>query len=394
MGKTSEPIALRKKELKGGRISLYLDTYVSGVGHRYEFLKLYLVPERTKQDREINRQTLEIAKTIQAERIIERARGIANMPTLRSSKVSLVDYCAKVYKDKRSNGIAETTLSTLYTTTLHIVQYAGSDTLLSQVDKHFCLGFVRYLSTAKYLYCEKKKNKVLKPLGKGAAHSYYGIFVSILNQAVHDGLIPNNPAHQLSNDDKRHIKYKGAHREYLLEEEIDKLANTECINPNVKAAFFFACYTGLRISDIRALRWQNIISTNEGNLAVNIMMQKTNSEVYIPLGSTARKWLPDRNDAPSTDNVFKLPSHSALYYDIKQWAKDAGIIKNVSFHTSRHTFATLLLTKGADLYTTSKLLGHHSIKTTQVYGDIVNQKRKDAIDLLDSGTSNEIVTKK
>lgn len=68
---------------------------------------------------------------------------------------------------------------------------------------------------------------------------------------------------------------------------------------------------------------------------------------------------------------------------LKVWAKDAGVTKHISFHTSRHSFATMMLTLGADLYTTSKLLGHSNVKTTQIYAKIVDSKKVEAVNLLD-----------
>jgi len=80
--------------------------------------------------------------------------------------------------------------------------------------------------------------------------------------------------------------------------------------------------------------------------------------------------------------VFNVPSHSQLCKVLKQWCKDAGIDKRVSFHTARHTFATLALTQGVDLYTVSKLLGHKTIQATQIYAKIVDEKKKAAMEAL------------
>ena len=68
---------------------------------------------------------------------------------------------------------------------------------------------------------------------------------------------------------------------------------------------------------------------------------------------------------------------------LKIWAADAGITKSVTYHTSRHTFATMLLTLGADLYTVSKLLGHSQIKNTQIYAEIINRRKDEAVNLID-----------
>ena len=77
--------------------------------------------------------------------------------------------------------------------------------------------------------------------------------------------------------------------------------------------------------------------------------------------------------------MFHLPAH--INVCLKPWAVKAGITKHFTFHTARHTFATMMLTLGADLYTVSKLLGHTSVKMTQVYAKIVNKKKDDAVNL-------------
>ena len=80
--------------------------------------------------------------------------------------------------------------------------------------------------------------------------------------------------------------------------------------------------------------------------------------------------------------IFKMSNQSKLGNVIKPWCKHAGIDKRVSFHTARHTFATLALTQGVDLYTVSKLLGHKTIQATQIYAKIVDEKKKAAMELL------------
>ena len=67
---------------------------------------------------------------------------------------------------------------------------------------------------------------------------------------------------------------------------------------------------------------------------------------------------------------------------LKEWGVESGVGKEITFHASRHTFATLALTYGADIYTVSKLLGHHSIKTTQIYAEVVDEKKVKAVDLI------------
>ena len=112
-------------------------------------------------------------------------------------------------------------------------------------------------------------------------------------------------------------------------------------------------------------------------------MQKTKEPIYLPLSPEALKWMPARGDKTPDDHVFDLPSPAMVNILIKPWAKAAGINKRFTFHCSRHTFGTMMLTLGADLFTTSKLMGHTNIQTTEIYAKIVDKKKEEAINLID-----------
>ena len=145
------------------------------------------------------------------------------------------------------------------------------------------------------------------------------------------------------------------------------LIDTPCRREDVKGAFLFSCYCGLRISDVLALEWKNVDCVAE-QWRINIIMQKTRQPLYLPLSMNARKWMPERNEAGDDDPVFPtLPCEDTCNVQLKPWVRAAGITKHVTYHCARHTFATMLLTLGADLYTVCKLLGHSDVKTTQIY---------------------------
>ena len=92
-----------------------------------------------------------------------------------------------------------------------------------------------------------------------------------------------------------------------------------------------------------------------------------------------------RPEKGKDSEVFALPGNNVTVNRIlKIWAKNAGIKKDVCFHMSRHTFATMELTLGADLYVVSKLLGHTNVGTTQIYADIINKRRDEAVELIDN----------
>ena len=111
--------------------------------------------------------------------------------------------------------------------------------------------------------------------------------------------------------------------------------------------------------------------------------------VIIPLNKEALSYIPERKDLLHDGFVFNLPPSYTINYHIKKWAKAAHIDKDISFHVARHTFATTLITLGADLYTTSKLMGHKNLRTTQIYAEIVNKKRVEAVSLFDNMFNNK-----
>ncbi|MBQ7424507.1 MAG: integrase catalytic domain-containing protein, partial [Prevotella sp.] len=161
------------------------------------------------------------------------------------------------------------------------------------------------------------------------------------------------------------------------------LMDVPCANEQVKKAFIFSCFCGLRLSDVRTLTWNKIHKMPDGKtLYVHVFMQKTQKPLNVPLSGEALKVLEEKKNPD--EPIFKLPTSDAtINYHIKNWVKNGHIDKTISFHCSRHTFATMMLTLGADLYTTSKLLGHANVTTTQIYSKIIDKKKTEAVSLVD-----------
>ena len=169
-------------------------------------------------------------------------------------------------------------------------------------------------------------------------------------------------------------------REYLTIEELKRLASTECLYPEVGRAFLFSCLTGLRRSDIVKLTWGEV-STLAGRTRLIYRQKKTRSQEYLDITAQAAELLGERGDAGPDDLVFDSIYHPQRTIDIlRGWAAMAGIDKNITFHSGRHTFAVMMLTLGTDIYTVSKLLGHRSLQTTQIYAKIVDAKKQEAVD--------------
>lgn len=371
--RAKEPVRLRYKNLTNGNKSLYLDINSDGQ-RRKEYLRLYIVPPTTPNAKILNAQTLQAANAIRAQRIIDIANGRAGINSTCRSSVRLLDVM-QAYQDKQTK---PNYINIIGTVINWVIAYSGDNTQLKNVTKQYCIGFIHYLKSTK-----SKRGRLLSP---ATQNTIFSVFNSIINTAVRDGLIAANPIHGIDRADK--IKVPDSTRQYLTIDEvrtmIDKYPNNTL--DTVQRAFLFSCFCGLRYSDIKALKWGDI--ENDGQQwRARIVMQKTEQANYLPLSTGALRWLPQRNGAADNMNIFYLPSIPVIEERIKKWATNAGITKNITFHTARHTFATSLLTKGADVYTTSKLLGHASVKTTQIYAKIIDQKKTDAVNLL-----NDIIT--
>ena len=364
--KVKEPIRLRMKELANGNKSLYLDIYRDGK-RTYEYLKMYLIPETDNNARVRNQTTMTAANAIKSKRIIQLTNGEAGIET--REKVFLLDWMETYKENQAKRGKKDG--NQIQVTIRILKEYAGERVTMDQIDKTFCQEYIDYLLTE------------YRPKGKQVSnftlHTYYRILNGALNAAVRADVIKLNPFTKIGNSDK--IRRPESKREYMTIEELRALIATPMKNEAVKQAYLFSCFCGLRISDIIGLKWGNVYVDNR-QYRLEVVMQKTKEPIYLPLSPEALRWMPERGNKSAEDTVFDLPSTTHINILLKPWAKAAGIDKRFSFHTARHTFATMMLTLGADLYTTSKLLGHTDVKMTQVYAKIINRKKDEAVNLV------------
>ncbi len=370
--KAKEPIRIRFKNLSGGNKSIYLDIYRSGV-RRYEFLRMYLIPETDEFSRSRNAATIQAVNVIKARRIIELTNNEAGIKNDAGRSGMLLAEWMQLYKERQQKRGRKDIRQISYTITL-LERYAGSKIMMREIDKEFCTGFINYLTN---IYVTPKYGRHLR---KVTAVNYCRCLNCALNYAVRSGVIAENPFRLIDASEK--IKAPESPREYLTIDEVKTLIRTPCRKEEVKRAYLFSCYCGLRISDIEALRWSNIIWDGDQS-HIEMVQQKTEAPLYLPLSRQALKWMPTRKEGKTTaDRIFDLPSQAYGNLVLKAWASSAGITKKITYHTARHTFATMMLTLGADLYTTSKLLGHSEISTTQIYAKIVNKKKEEAVNLV------------
>jgi integrase len=224
-----------------------------------------------------------------------------------------------------------------------------------------------------------ERTKSGEPLARATVTGTISSLSCVLRYAARKGMIQSNPVEQY---DTRKIQGPVYKRVYLTADELKALVRTECSVESYKRLFLFACFVGLRYSDLITLRWSDVVEEKD-EIRIEKMMHKTQHMVYVPLGKIARDYLPERGEPDAL--VFPdLPKGTSdIDAIIKQWVSDAGIEKKVTFYSSRHTFATLNLTQGADLYVVSQLLGHKEIRTTEGYAEIIDVKRTEAMYMID-----------
>lgn len=379
-----EPVKLRYKALKDGNQSIYLDCYVNGI-REYKFLSLYLRPETSRENKLWNREQQRLANAIKAQYIIDIQNGEYGFKDRnRSRKLNFITYCEEMATEYDANG--QNSCAVLMRSAIkRMTDYKGKHITFNHIDKDFLIGFIEYLNSdiRDFDKAAKDKNRKPKPLSNVYKEALFARIMVALNKAERDGIIIKNPGKDIDRKLKPHSEQKT--RCYLTLEEIQRIIETDYKPDNdIKPAFLFCCFSGLRYSDVSKLTWKEITVSQNGYAQIETTMQKTGKSITIPLSDNALKWLPEREgNLPENRIFYKLPDQvNNADVRLRTLIKKAGISKHVTFHVARHSFATLTLTYGADLYTVSKLLGHANIRTTQVYAKIVDESKRKAVNLI------------
>ena len=210
--RAKEPVTIRFKELSKGSKSIYLDIYRNGA-RSYEFLKLYIIPERCAEDKIANAVTMDAANAIKAQRIKEIVNGEAGIKTLQGDSILLLHWM-QTQQDKAAQAAeAAGRIGIAYADSIksarrHLANYIecnykGRTIYLTDVDKEFCAGFVQYLKNTKKSRITKKgyvEHKSGAKLSANTCNIYYTKLATALNDAYKKGLIISNPATQLEDN--------------------------------------------------------------------------------------------------------------------------------------------------------------------------------------------------
>lgn len=207
---------------------------------------------------------------------------------------------------------------------------------------------------------------------KNTAATYFGKLRACLRQAYREGLTERNLSEAVDA-----VPMEETERSYLTLAELQRMASTDCQIEGLKRAFLFSCLTGLRRSDVERLTWSRVVD-EAGFTRIKFRQKKTRALEYLDLSPQATLLLGSRpQDGELVFADFHYSSHALKR--LREWAERAKVMKHITYHTSRHTFAGLLLSTGSDLYTVQRLLGHRSIETTQIYAHIFDNQKRDAV---------------
>ena len=377
MGKRSninkELVHLREKKLKDGSTSLYLDAYVNGVRIR-DFLQIYLVKATTAAEKEQNMRNYATAQTLRIKKEQQLMKEMKakkyGYATESSSFLNYFRRCA----EERHGDINSGTWGPWRGAMRYLERYADENTTFQDITPEWIYGFKEYLDIAEK---ETHKTKRVKEhtyarLSQNSKYSYFNKLKACLHEAYREHVILFNPV-----DGMDGFKEEETERCYLTWNEVEKLFSTPCANETLKRAFLFSCLTGLRKSDIINLKWSDVVEEG-GYTRIIFRQQKTGGQEYLDINEQAVSLLGKRSNP--YDHPFAGFKYSVTtLLELKRWALSAGIQKEPTFHSARHSFAVCMLDFGTDIYTVSKLLGHRNITTTQVYAKVLDKNKRLAV---------------
>ncbi len=352
-------VTLRVNKKESGVQSLYLD--ITANGKRYkEYLGISLKPARTPEARAHNKEKRQLAESIRAKRELElQARDYEITPRFKKN-VDFIEYYANFLAEYSHKDIRVVKYS--YTWFVKYLKKQKRTTLKpNELDEKLCKGFYDYLQ---------------KNLNGETPYNYYTKFKRVVAQAINDELMFKNPTANV-----KIVRDEGLKKEILSYDEIGILAKAHCPNNEVKRAFLFSLYTGLRWCDVAELTFSNLDIANQKLRYTQAKTRATskNATNTIDLSPMLLKLIGNTLQEPKA-KIFNLPSHTGALKILKAWVANAGITKNITWHCARHSFAVNQLSEQkTDIKTVADLLGHAGLKYVERYSRVIDEKKAQAI---------------
>ena len=355
-------VTLRTRPLKNGMLSYYLDYYPGYRDQetmktiRHEGLNIYIYANpKNEHERNFNATMSEKAEAIRCRRFESIVNDRYDFFDRHKLKADFLEYYRRQLRkhDQKWEFVYH-----------HFYNFVHGKCTFEEIDIDLCNKFREYLLNAKQLRRDGR-------ISKNSASGYWSTFRGLLKILYRNRLITTN-----INDFLDKIETEDTPKDYLSVEELYKLAEAPCKKPILKTAALFSCLTSLRISDILSLQWHEIIDFAAGGKCVHTITQKTKTEDIIPISDEALQLI--GYSPEKTGLVFKGLKRSWTQQPMKEWIREAGITKNITFHSYRRTYATLQGAAGTDIRTIQSNMAHKSITTTQRYMKVVDSNKREA----------------
>lgn len=361
-------VSLRKKALANNKSSLYLDYFPpiinpkTGKESRREFLGLQIFDNpKDEIEKTHNISTLKYADLLRSKRLTQIRDKKYGFKENITYNVDFIEFYTAIVEEYYNNGINSSHSS--WNASLNYFKAFAGKTLQSHLlNESHVKKYRNFLLDTKNLRTNSGK------LSVNTASSYYKNFILVLKKAFKKNVIEHNLA-----EDAEFIKEEETYREYLSEKELETLWNTDCGFPKLKHMAFLSALTGLRYIDVTTLPYCNVYSDSHQGNYIKVREKKTGNLFNHPISEIVLNII---NLQPKENEyVFGDVKYTEIIRPLKKWLSDAGITKKITFHNFRHTYATLQLANGTDIYTVSKLLGHKNVSTTQIYTKIIDQNK-------------------
>ena len=357
-------VYVRKRKGANGKMHLYLDYYppvfnpITRVSRRHESLGMFVYEDpKNQMEKNYNDEMMKLAEAVRCKRsiaVMNNDLGFIEESFADKDFLEFFEYVSR-HKDK------SWTFSRAY-----FSKFMNGKCRFKDLTIQLAEDYKMWLINGLYVDPKSEDKRKRKPLNNNTISKYYTIFRAVLRLAYRGKCIRENINEHLEN-----IPLKKTRREFLTVEEIIKLSRTECMYDVLKQAAMFSILTGLRISDIRTLEWKHICEAPDGKPCIRKRIEKTDTEETIFISEQALAYCGERKESGL---IFEDLRPGIIDYAVKKWVEAAGIQKKISFHCFRHTYATLLVTQGVDIYTVSRQMTHTNVKTTQVYLHMVDRK--------------------
>ena len=369
-------VKLRQKTISGNRQSLYLDFYPAiphpetGKPTRREFLGLYLFDKaKNPIDKQNNKEVSQLA-----EQIRQKKENHLNKPEIyteyereqlrikEQGKKNFVGYF-KTLADKRKMSNNDNWISAYN----YLVAFTKGNLSFADLNEKFCNDFKEYLLTTK----SNKSSK--KSLAQNSAVSYFNRLKAALKQAYKDGYLRSDLNSKIDC-----IETQDIIKQTLTIEELNTLAKAECKYPLLKEYVLFSALTGMPFKEMQNLNWGQVEVSESFGVRIKMIRQKTGKPYLINISEQAYDLMGERKEP--TDKVFQEINNRDRYYFFPLWLAEVGIRKDMTFHDLRHTYGSLQIDLGTDIYTLQGNMGHSTPRQSMKYGKISDQRKREAAD--------------